>query len=139
MRGKRIRLLGVTATHLDEPDQLALFAAEADRQHRVMEAADALNRRFGARAVVRARLLGRRLPAPFERDPSSPLARRGVDDIGDLPEEVTREREPGADAPEADAPDADHPDVDAPDSDTPEADTVVDAERRHGTDGRSGP
>jgi len=78
VRGKRIRLLGVTATHLDEPDQLALFAEDAARRHRVTEAADAVKRRFGERSIVRARLLGRGLPAPFERDPSSPLARRGL-------------------------------------------------------------
>jgi DNA polymerase-4 len=98
VRGKRIRLLGVTAMHLDVPDQLALFTADAERQHRVMEAADALKRRFGERAIVRARLLGRGLPAPFERDPSSPLARRGASDSDDEPEPVTNEPDPDADA-----------------------------------------
>ncbi len=98
MRGKRIRLLGVTGTHLDEPDQLGLFGAEEDRRHRAMEAADALKRKYGDRAVIRARLLDRGLPAPFERDPSSPLARRGVDETLDEPERVTREREPDAEA-----------------------------------------
>ncbi len=83
VRGKRIRLLGVSATHLDEPDQLALFAGDVARRHRATEAADAVKRRFGERSIVRARLLGRGLPAPFERDPSSPLARRGLseDDV----------------------------------------------------------
>jgi len=107
MRGKRIRLLGVTGTHLDEPDQLGLFSSEDDRRHRAMQAADALKRKFGDRTIVRARLLDRGLPAPFERDPSSPLARRGVDESSDEPERVTFERDPDADlAPsEGDAPD----------------------------------
>jgi hypothetical protein len=97
MRGKRIRLLGVTGTHLDEPDQLGMFSVEDDRRHRAMEAADALRRRYGDRTIVRARLLDRGLPAPFERDPSSPLARRGVDESSDEPERVTFERDPDAD------------------------------------------
>jgi DNA polymerase IV len=100
VRGKRIRLLGVTATHLDAPDQLAMFAEEVDRRHRATEAADAVKRRFGDRSIVRARLLGRGLPAPFERDPSSPLARRGVDEATDEPERVTRERGPDDDGPD---------------------------------------
>jgi DNA polymerase-4 len=98
MRGKRIRLLGVTGTHLDEPDQMGLFTTEDERRHRAMAAADALKRKFGDRTIVRARLLDRGLPAPFERDPSSPLARRGVDEAADEPERVTRERDPEADA-----------------------------------------
>ena len=98
VRGKRIRLLGVTASHLDAPDQMGLFAADDERRHRAAEAADLLKRRYGDRAVVRARLLDKGLPAPFERDPSSPLARRGVDESFDRPEPVTREREPESDA-----------------------------------------
>jgi DNA polymerase IV len=107
MRGKRIRLLGVTGIHLDEPDQLGLFSTEDDRRHRAMQAADALKRKFGDRTIVRARLLDRGLPAPFERDPSSPLARRGVDETLDEPERVTFERDADADiaATDVDAPD----------------------------------
>ena len=38
--------------------------------------ADEIRRRYGERAVTRARLLGTGLPAPFERDPRNPLDRR---------------------------------------------------------------
>jgi DNA polymerase-4 len=72
VRGVRIRLLGVTASGLGNRDQLALFASEDPRRRRVVEAADAVRHRFGERAITRARLLGARLPAPFERDPSDP-------------------------------------------------------------------
>jgi DNA polymerase-4 len=75
--GLRIRLLGVTASHFGEHDQLALFAAEDPRRRRVVEATDAVRRRFGARAVTRARLIGARLPTPFERDHGTAAERRG--------------------------------------------------------------
>jgi DNA polymerase-4 len=78
VRGIRVRLLGVTASNLGAPDQLPLFAASDDRQRRVVEAADRLRRRFGERAVTRARLLGTGLPAPFERDMGTDVERRGV-------------------------------------------------------------
>ncbi len=78
VRGVRIRLLGVSASHLGERDQLALFAADDPRRRRAIEAADRIRRRFGERAVTRARLLGTGLPAPFERDPRTSLERRGV-------------------------------------------------------------
>jgi DNA polymerase-4 len=80
VRGIRVRLLGVTASNLGSPEQLALFAAEDPRRRRVAEATDEVRRRFGERAVTRARLLRAALPAPFERDPSTPLHRRGVPD-----------------------------------------------------------
>ena len=74
IRGMRVRLLGVTASNLDEPDQLALFDATGEssdsaRRRRVVEAEDAIRRRYGERTITRARLIGTRLPAPFERDP----------------------------------------------------------------------
>ncbi len=69
VRGLRIRLLGVAASGLGERDQLALFAADDPRRRRVVEAADEVRHRFGERAITRARLVGSRLPAPFERDP----------------------------------------------------------------------
>ncbi len=69
VRGLRIRLLGVGASGLGERDQLALFADVDPRRRRVVEAADAVRHRFGERAITRARLVGSRLPAPFERDP----------------------------------------------------------------------
>jgi len=80
VRGVRIRLLGVTASGLGEPDQAVLFAAEADepRRRRVIEAADEVRHRFGERAITRARLVGSRLPAPFERDPMTPVDPRSM-------------------------------------------------------------
>jgi DNA polymerase-4 len=76
IRGMRVRLLGVTASNLGEREQLALFETGEPRHRRAIEAADALRRRYGERAVTRARLLGAGLPAPFERDPRNPLDRR---------------------------------------------------------------
>jgi DNA polymerase-4 len=70
VRGLRIRLLGVTASGLGERDQMALFGADDPRQRRVIEAADAVRHRYGERSITRARLIGARLPAPFERDPN---------------------------------------------------------------------
>jgi DNA polymerase-4 len=77
IRGKRLRLLGVTASHFAEPSQLGLFAAEDPRRRRAVEATDAIRRRYGERAVTRARLLRARTPVPFERDYSTPAERRG--------------------------------------------------------------
>ncbi len=76
VRGMRVRLLGVTASNLGEREQLSLFESVDPRRRRAVEAADQLRRRYGARAVTRARLLGTGLPAPFERDPRNPLDRR---------------------------------------------------------------
>ncbi|HYU51049.1 MAG TPA: DNA polymerase IV [Candidatus Limnocylindria bacterium] len=75
VRAIRVRLLGVTASNLGERVQLQLFSGEGQgagdggRGRRLIEAEDAIRRRFGERAVTRARLLGTGLPAPFERDP----------------------------------------------------------------------
>lgn len=69
IRGIRVRLLGVTASHLGERDQLGLFATVDPRRRAAIEAADAIRRRYGADAVTRGRLVGSNLPAPFERDP----------------------------------------------------------------------
>jgi DNA polymerase IV len=81
LRGIRVRLIGVTASGFDESPQLALFDDGDDRQRRVVEAFDAIRRRWGSRAVTRARLLRSDLPAPFERDPlTAPERRIGVDD-----------------------------------------------------------
>ena len=76
VRGMRVRLLGVTASNLGEREQLSLFPPAEPRRRRAIEAADAVRRRYGERAVTRARLLGADLPAPFERDPRNPLDRR---------------------------------------------------------------
>jgi DNA polymerase-4 len=78
IRGIKVRLVGVTASHFGEPSQLGLFATEDPRRRRVVEAADAIRRRFGERAVTRARLIGSRLPSPFERDHGTAAERRGV-------------------------------------------------------------
>jgi DNA polymerase IV len=81
LRGIRVRLIGVTASGFDESPQLALFGGEDERRRRVVEAADAIRRRWGSRAVTRARLLRSGLPTPFERDAlTSPERRVGADE-----------------------------------------------------------
>ncbi len=75
-RGGKVRLLGVTASHLGEREQLSLFDPDDPRRRRAIEAADAVRRRYGDGAMTRARLLDAKLPAPFERDPRNPLDRR---------------------------------------------------------------
>jgi DNA polymerase-4 len=79
VRGLRIRLLGVTASGLGKRDQLSLFGIDDPRRRRVVEAADAVRHRYGERAITRARLVGSRLPAPFERDPMTPVDPRSMD------------------------------------------------------------
>ncbi len=74
--GKRVRLLGVTMSGLGIPEQLDLFGDEEERRRRAVIAADSIRRRYGDRAVTRARLLRSAIPAPFERDPMTPLERR---------------------------------------------------------------
>jgi DNA polymerase-4 len=89
VHGVRIRLLGVAATGLTQREQLGLFEASDERQRRAVRATDAIRRRFGSRAITRARLLGSGIAAPFERDPmTSPEARR-----------VGRRQEPAAEEP----------------------------------------
>jgi DNA polymerase-4 len=78
VRGKRIRLVGVTASNFDTGEQLGLFSVDDPKQRHVVEAADAIRRRWGERAVTRARLIGTRLPAPFERDHGTAAERRGA-------------------------------------------------------------
>ncbi len=77
VRGKRIRLVGVGVHGLGEPGQLGLFAPDDDRLRRATEATDVLRRRFGERAVTRARLLDLPLRAAG-RDPMQPLEGRRV-------------------------------------------------------------
>ena len=55
---------------------MSLFGLDDPRRRRVVEAADAVRHRFGDRAITRARLVGSRLPAPFERDPMTPVDAR---------------------------------------------------------------
>src|SRR6476620_9553703 len=76
VRGKKIRLLGVTASGLGEKDQMSLFVWEDPRRRRVVEAEDLVRHRYGDRAITRARLVRSRLPAPFERDPMTPVDMR---------------------------------------------------------------
>jgi DNA polymerase-4 len=61
--GKRVRLLGVTATNLhpvDEPPgvQLSLFKPPADPRRQLARTVDAIRERFGADAIARASLVG---------------------------------------------------------------------------------
>jgi hypothetical protein len=57
---------------LTDRRQLALFDEEDDRQRRAIDAADAVRKRFGPRAIRRARLLDAGVGAPFERDHMRP-------------------------------------------------------------------
>lgn len=77
VHGMRVRLLGVAAHGLTDRHQLPLFEAIDDRHRRAMEAADAIRRRFGHRAIRRARLLDGDVGAPFERDPRRAPESRG--------------------------------------------------------------
>jgi DNA polymerase-4 len=96
VRGIRVRLLGVSASNLGEREQLGLFPTDDPRHRAAIEAADALRRRYGEGAVTRGRLVGARLPAPFERDPRNPLdpRARGVPVEGPEPDpDVTGDRD----------------------------------------------
>jgi DNA polymerase IV len=76
VRGKKIRLLGVSATQLGAPEQTSMFDVVDSKKRAVVDATDAVRKRFGDRAVTRASLLHRPLPAPFERDPNSAIEGR---------------------------------------------------------------
>jgi DNA polymerase-4 len=76
-RGLKVRLLGVAAFHLSTSEQIGLFEAESVRRERAAEAVDAVRRKFGRKAIARARLLASDTPQPFERDPSTPSEKRG--------------------------------------------------------------
>ena len=97
VRGIRIRLLGVTASGLGEREQLSLFAAEDPRRRRVTAAADEVRHKFGERAITRARLVGSRLPAPFERDPMNPVDPRKIEVDGGPIDESGPDRDDGID------------------------------------------
>ena len=70
VRGLKVRLLGVTASHLGEREQLGLFDAGlepgtgSERRRKATQAADAIRRRYGDRAVTRARLCWGRICPP---------------------------------------------------------------------------
>ncbi len=82
LHGLKVRLLGVAASHLEAVHQLTLFAEADSRRQRATEAADAIRRRFGAKAITRARLLESGVAEPFERDPRA-LPDRGVGRSGE--------------------------------------------------------
>ncbi len=67
VHGRTVRLLGVAASHLAEREQLALFGDD-ERTTAANRATDDIRRRFGAKAIVRARLLQSGVAEPFERD-----------------------------------------------------------------------
>jgi DNA polymerase-4 len=79
-RGLKVRLLGVAAFNLWASDQIGLWAGASDRRHRAAEATDAVRKKYGRKAIARARLLAgdaAATPAPFERDFSTPPDKRG--------------------------------------------------------------
>jgi DNA polymerase IV len=127
LHGQRIRLVGVSASNFREPGQLALFSDDEPRRHRTAEALDRIRRKYGAKAVTRARLVGADLPAPFERDPRSSLEARGTAALPpeDRERSMRRERAMRRGPAASSVPDADPPqdaadrdsqgDTDAPD------------------------
>ena len=77
-RGKRVRLLGVTATRLtaaggQSGDQLHLFQRAAESKERLARTVDTIRERFGSDAIARASLLD---PAPRRRGPGLPRPSR---------------------------------------------------------------
>jgi len=82
VHGRRIRLLGVGAHGLGEPAQMGLFATEDPRRRKAVEAQDEIRRKYGSRALTRARLLGDPLADPGGRDPMQPLEGRRVGRAG---------------------------------------------------------
>jgi DNA polymerase-4 len=76
LHGQRIRLVGVTASNFRDREQLALFGEDDPRRRQAAEALDRIRRKYGERAVTRGRLVRAGIPAPFERDPMSPVDAR---------------------------------------------------------------
>jgi DNA polymerase-4 len=56
---RAVRLIGLTAIHLTDVQQLTLFDAP-DRSDRLTRSIDAVRERFGEKAITRARLIGHR-------------------------------------------------------------------------------
>jgi DNA polymerase-4 len=56
---RAVRLIGLTAIHLTDAQQLTLFDAP-DRTDRIAQSIDAVRERFGEKAITRARLIGHR-------------------------------------------------------------------------------
>jgi DNA polymerase IV len=76
LHGQRIRLVGVTASNFRDREQLELFESGDPRRQQTAEALDRIRKKYGSRAVTRARLVKTGVPAPFERDPMSPVEAR---------------------------------------------------------------
>ena len=76
LHGQRIRLVGVTASNFRDREQLALFGDDDPRRRQTAEALDRIRRKYGERAVTRARLVRAGIPAPFERDPMTAVDAR---------------------------------------------------------------
>ncbi len=104
MRGRRIRLLGVGAHGLGEPAQMGLFASEDPRRRAAVEAQDAIRRKYGSRALTRARLVGDSLAEPGGRDPMQPLQQRRVGRTRQEAGDESAERDDDAPAGPADVP-----------------------------------
>ena len=68
--------MGVTASNFRDREQLALFGEDDPRRRQTAEALDRIRRKYGERAVTRARLVRAGIPAPFERDPMSSVEAR---------------------------------------------------------------
>jgi hypothetical protein len=77
LHGQRIRLVGVTASNFREREQLGLFGEENPRLAATAAALDTIRRKYGSKAVTRARLVRAALPEPFERDPRTAVEHRG--------------------------------------------------------------
>ena len=78
LHGQRIRLVGVTASNFREREQLAMFGGGDPRRHATAAALDTIRRKYGSKAVTRARLVRAALPEPFERDPMTAVEHRGA-------------------------------------------------------------
>jgi DNA polymerase-4 len=97
LHGQRIRLVGVTASNFRDREQLALFGEDDPRRRQTAEALDRIRRRFGERAVTRARLVRAGIPAPFERDPMTSVEARPGGAV-EVTEPADSEREPDDDS-----------------------------------------
>jgi DNA polymerase-4 len=77
LHGQRIRLVGVTASNFRDREQLGMFGEGDPRRQATAEALDSIRRKYGSKAVTRARLVKAALPEPFERDPMTAVEHRG--------------------------------------------------------------
>jgi hypothetical protein len=89
--------LGVAVSGFGEREQMALFEPDDPRRRRVVEAADAVRHRYGDRSITRARLIGARLPAPFERDPNDVRALKTAPETDPDGRDTQADTDPGDD------------------------------------------